>query len=168
MANNAHELDLDEGAFQSSGDKTIERSPVSGTKGIRMNLLTRLCLLCRDGSRFRRRLLLKGPTSQRWKRVVTFFNSRVLSLRGIAERRQSDAAWRVREMNVCLTQSEWKNVQEVVLRDNNCSTIYNVVAEHAEENELDTWQEQLRRSGDHDGGNRERATKPTEVRSCRA
>ena len=71
-------------------------------------------------------------------------------------------------MNICLTQSEWKNVQEVVLRDNNCTTIHNVVAEHAEENELDTWQEQLRRSGDHDGGNRERATRPTEVRSCRA
>ena len=118
MANNAHELDGDEGALQSSGDKTIERSPVSGTKGERMNLLTRLCLLCRDGSRFRRRLLLKGPTSQRWERVVTFFNS----LRGIAERRQSDAAWRVREMNVCLNQSEWNNVQEVVLRDNNCTT----------------------------------------------
>ena len=146
MANNAHELDGDEGPLQSSGDKTIERSPVSGTKGTRMNLLTRLCLLCRDGSRFRRRLLLKGPTSERWERVVTFFNS----LRGIAERRQSDAAWRVREMNVCLTQSEWKNVQEVVFRDSNCTTIHNVVAEHAEENELDTWQEQLRRSGDHD------------------
>ena len=38
MANNAHELDGDEGALQSSGDKTIERSPVSGTKGTRMNL----------------------------------------------------------------------------------------------------------------------------------
>ena len=136
-----------------------------------MNLLTRLCLLCRDGSRFRRRLLLKGPTSQRWERVVTFFTS----LRGTAERRQSEAAWRVREMNVCLTQSEWKNVQEVVLCDNNCmrhhgvrTTIHNVVAEHAEENELDTWQEQLRRSGDHDDGNRARATRPTEVWSCRA
>ena len=96
---------------------------------------------------------------------MTFFNS----LRGIAERRQSDAAWLCAgDVRLSYSERVEECVQEVVLRDNNCTTIHNVVAEHAEENELDTWQEQLRRSGDHDDGNRERATRPTEVRSCRA